>query len=153
MVAAPAPSNNESALAAALTKAITGTTLDRRTIPSEERRAKTEKADDGNAGKVRKRTTMEQTPTKTEERPAKPTAGAGGPTVKIISGASTLEFTHGSERERETLLKFAKEQQSLNHAANIVGMIGQAAGAILAIVGSVAMTWAIVQGVKANTRA
>lgn len=67
--------------------------------------------------------------------------------IKVTLAGSTVElpYTQDSEKDRKQLMKVAV-------ATSWANVIGQVAGAALAIVGAVAMTWAIVQGVRSNTK-
>jgi hypothetical protein len=76
------------------------------------------------------------------------------PTLRLSYAGSTFEvpYTKEAEGDRKKIMDFVADHQKTVPATSWVNVLGQIAGATLAIVGSVAMTWALVQGIKATTK-
>lgn len=142
----PAPT----AMGAALVKAIKKYE-EARDMASLEDSASKASSPEREGSKTRKRMSTATQPTSDETRPQKAPAIPVN-SAKLVQGDTTIEFGNASEKEREAILRMVEAQKRARNISSFTTILGQATGALLAILGSIAMTYAIVQSFKAGSK-
>lgn len=74
--------------------------------------------------------------------------------LKLTVNGMSVEIPYDGENpsQQKFFAELVSRQTRISNATAWAGVIGQIGGATLAVVGAIAMTWAIIQGVKHTTK-